>query len=139
MASGVRSDQLKWLYNCFSQNNHFSQDNNFKKRGEYSMKKFLTAEEANSVLDKYISKEIENYLKTNVLHNYSYTHEDLNKKINEDETLLEFIRDSEIAFSLDEVNLDQMTTEELNMYILKLDTMYIYLEVQEPMWYLKQS
>ena len=103
------------------------------------MKKFLTAEEANSVLDKYISKEIENYLKTNVLHNYSYTHEDLNKKINEDETLLEFIRDSEIAFSLDEVNLDQMTTEELNMYILKLDTMYIYLEVQEPMWYLKQS
>ena len=26
------------------------------------MKKFLTAEEANSVLDKYISKEIENYL-----------------------------------------------------------------------------
>lgn len=27
------------------------------------MKKFLTAEEANSVLDKYISKEIENYLK----------------------------------------------------------------------------
>ena len=103
------------------------------------MKKFLTAEEANSVLDKYISKEIENYLKTNVLANYSYTHEDLNKKINEDETLLEFIRDSEIAFSLDEVDLDQMTTEELNMYILKLDTMYIYLEVQEPMWYLKQS
>lgn len=103
------------------------------------MKKFLTAEEANSVLDKYISKEIENYLKTNVLPNHSYTHEDLNKKINEDETLLEFIRDSEIAFSLDEVDLDQMTTEELNMYILKLDTMYIYLEVQEPMWYLKQS
>lgn len=63
----------------------------------------------------------------------------MNKKINEDETLLEFIRDSEIAFSLDEVDLDQMTTEELNMYILKLDTMYIYLEVQEPMWYLKQS
>lgn len=103
------------------------------------MKKFLTAEEANSVLDKYISKEIENYLKTNVLPNYSYTHEDLNKKINEDETLLEFIRDSEIAFSLDEVDLDKMITEELNMYILKLDTMYIYLEVQEPMWYLKQS
>ena len=63
----------------------------------------------------------------------------MNKKINEDETLLEFIRDSEIAFGLDEVDLDQMTTEELNMYILKLDTMYIYLEVQEPMWYLKQS
>ena len=71
------------------------------------MNKFLTAEEANAVLDKY--------------------------------TLLEFIRDSEIAFGLDEVDLDQMTTEELNMYILKLDTMYIYLEVQEPMWYLKQS
>ena len=28
------------------------------------MNKFLTAEEANAVLDKYISKEIENYLKT---------------------------------------------------------------------------
>ena len=103
------------------------------------MNKFLTAEEANAVLDKYISKEIENYLKMNVLPNYSYTHEDLNKKINEDETLLEFIRDSEMTFSLDEVDLDQMTTEELNMYILKLDTMYIYLEVQEPMWYLGQS
>lgn len=103
------------------------------------MNKFLTAEEANAVLDKYISKEIENYLKMNVLPNYSYTHEDLNKKINEDETLLEFIRDSEMTFSLDEVDLDQMTEEELNMYILKLDTMYIYLEVQEPMWYLKQS
>ena len=103
------------------------------------MNKFLTAEEANAVLDKYISKEIENYLKTNELPNYSYTHEDLNKKINEDETLLEFIRDSEITFSLDEVDLDQMTEEELNMYILKLDTMYMYLEVQEPMWYLGQS
>lgn len=129
----------KWLRNHFSQDNLISKDNYFNKRGEYFMNKFLTAEEANAVLDKYISKEIENYLKTNVLPNYSYTHEDLNKKINEDETLLEFIRDSEIAFGLDEVDLDQMTTEELNMYILKLDTMYIYLEVQEPMWYLKQS
>lgn len=127
------------MHNNFSQDNLFSQANNFNKRGEYFINKFLTAEEANAVLDKYISKEIENYLKTNVLPNYSYTHEDLNKKINEDETLLEFIRDSEIAFGLDEVDLDQMTTEELNMYILKLDTMYIYLEVQEPMWYLKQS
>lgn len=103
------------------------------------MNKFLTAEEANAVLDKYIFKKIENYLKTNVLPNYSYTHEDLNKKINEDETLLEFIRDSEIAFGLDEADLDQMTEEELNMYILKFDTMYMYLNVQEPMWYLKQS
>lgn len=129
----------KWLRNHFSQDNLISKDNYFNKRGEYFMNKFLTTEEANAVLDKYISKEIENYLKTNVLPNYSYTHEDLNKKINEDETLLEFIRDSEITFSLDEVDLDQMTEEELNMYILKLDTMYIYLEVQEPMWYLKQS
>lgn len=103
------------------------------------MNKFLTAEEANAVLDKYIFKKIENYLKTNVLPNYSYTHEDLNKKINEDETLLEFIRDSEIAFGLDEADLDQMTEEELNMYILKFDTMYMYLNVQEQMWYSKQS
>lgn len=129
----------KWLRNHFSQDNLISKDNYFNKRGEYFMNKFLTTEEANAVLDKYISKEIENYLKTNVLPNYSYTHEDLNKKINEDETLLEFIRDSEITFSLDEVDLDQMTEEELNMYILKLDTMYMYLEVQEPMWYLGQS
>lgn len=129
----------KWLHNHFSQDNLISKDNYFNKRGEYFMNKFLTTEEANAVLDKYISKEIENYLKTNVLPNYSYTHEDLNKKINEDETLLEFIRDSEITFSLDEVDLDQMTEEELNMYILKLDTMYMYLEVQEPMWYLGQS
>lgn len=129
----------KWLRNHFSQDNLISKDNYFNKRGEYFMNKFLTTEEANAVLDKYISKKIENYLKTNVLPNYSYTHEDLNKKINEDETLLEFIRDSEITFSLDEVDLDQMTEEELNMYILKLDTMYMYLEVQEPMWYLEQS
>lgn len=103
------------------------------------MDKFLTPEEANAVLDKYISKELENYLKTNVLPNYNYTHKDLNEMINEDETLLEFIRDSELAFGLDEADLDKMSTEELNMYIIKLDTMYVYLEVQEPMWYLKQS
>ena len=103
------------------------------------MNKYLTSEEANAALDKYISKEIENYMKTNVLPNYSYTHEDLNKQINEDETLIEFIRNSELVFSLDEADLAQMTTEELNMYIAKLDVMYVYLEVQEPLWYLNDK
>ena len=103
------------------------------------MNKYLTSEEANAALDKYISKEIENYMKANVLPNYSYTHEDLNKQINEDETLIEFIRNSELVFSLDEADLAQMTTEELNMYIAKLDVMYVYLEVQEPLWYLNDK
>ena len=42
------------------------------------MKEFISPEQANEVLDKYINEKLEEYMKQNVLPNYNYTHEDLN-------------------------------------------------------------
>ena len=95
------------------------------------MKEFISPEQANEVLDKYISNKLEEYIKQNVLPNYNYTHEDLNTKVNDDETLLEFIRYSEFLFRLEEADLDQLTDEGLNMYLAKLDLMYVYQNVAE--------
>ena len=90
------------------------------------MKEFISPEQANEVLDKYINEKLEEYMKQNVLPNYNYTHEDLNTKVNDDETLLEFIRYSEFLFRLEEADLDQLTDEGLNMYVAKIDLMYAY-------------
>ena len=103
------------------------------------MNQFITPAAANAVLDKYIDEKIEQYIRDNVLPNLNYTHDDLNKMVNDDETLLEFIRDSEFIFSFDEVDLDQMSDDELNMYIAKLDMMYVYVQVQEEKNYLNKK
>lgn len=95
------------------------------------MKEFISPEQANEVLDKYINEKLEEYMKQNVLPNYNYTHEDLNTKVNDDETLLEFIRYSEFLFRLEEADLDQLTDEGLNMYVAKIDLMYAYQSIAE--------
>lgn len=47
--------------------------------------------------------------------------EDLDIKINDDETLREYIIDSEKTFLLEHKDLDSMSTEELTEYVNKLD------------------
>lgn len=90
------------------------------------MNLFPTAEEANSKLDIFINSKIDKFLEDNLLPNYNYTSEDLHKNVNEEETLIEYIRDSEHNFALSEANVDVMTDLELNKYVMKLDLMWNY-------------
>jgi len=53
-----------------------------------------------------------------------YTLLDLNKQVNEDETLLEFIRNSEKAFEMEVKALEIMSNTELNNYINFLDYLW---------------
>ena len=53
-----------------------------------------------------------------------YTSEDMNKPVNENETLLQFIRNSEKEFNLNVANLGAMTDNEFNDYINFLDDLW---------------
>ena len=53
-----------------------------------------------------------------------YTSEDMNKQVNENETLLQFIRNSEKAFEMNVANLGAMTDKEFNDYIYFLDDLW---------------
>jgi len=53
-----------------------------------------------------------------------YTSEDINKQVNENETLLQFIRNSEKEFNLNVANLGAMTDNEFNDYINFLDDLW---------------
>jgi len=53
-----------------------------------------------------------------------YTSEDMNTKVNENETLLQFIRNSEKEFGLNVVCLGSMTDKEFNNYIDFLDDLW---------------
>ena len=50
-----------------------------------------------------------------------YTSEDINKQVNENETLLQFIRNSEKEFNMNVACLGSMTDKEFNEYIDFLD------------------
>jgi len=53
-----------------------------------------------------------------------YTSEDMHTKVNENETLLQFIRNSEKEFGMNVANLGAMTDKEFNEYINFLDEMW---------------
>lgn len=53
-----------------------------------------------------------------------YTSEDMNKQVNENETLLQFIRNSEKEFGMDVCNLGSMTDKQFNDYIYFLDDLW---------------
>jgi len=53
-----------------------------------------------------------------------YTSEDMNKQVNENETLLQFIRNTEKEFGMNVANLESMTDNEFNDYINFLDEMW---------------
>ena len=53
-----------------------------------------------------------------------YTSEDMNKPVNENETLLQFIRNTEKEFNLNVANLGAMTDNEFNDYIDFLDELW---------------
>lgn len=61
----------------------------------------------------------------------NYTHEDLNKRIcdlhpeaENTQTLLEFVRESEVEFCMEPVNLEELSQEELNLHIDFLDELW---------------
>jgi len=53
-----------------------------------------------------------------------YTSEDMHTKVNENETLLQFIRNTEKEFNLNVANLGAMTDNEFNDYIDFLDELW---------------
>ena len=53
-----------------------------------------------------------------------YTSNDMNKQVNENETLLQFIRNSEKEFGMNVANLGVMTDKEFNDYIDFLDELW---------------
>lgn len=55
---------------------------------------------------------------------YDYTLDDLNISVNDEETLLQFIRSTEELYKLAEANLDELNEESFNKYIRFLDDLY---------------
>jgi len=53
-----------------------------------------------------------------------YTSEDMHTKVNENETLLQFIRNTENEFNLNVADLGAMTDNEFNDYIDFLDELW---------------
>lgn len=72
----------------------------------------------NKLLDDKLNEQI-NALLHPVKEKFSV--KDLDIKINDDETLREYIIDSEKIFLLEHKDLDSMSTEELTEYVNKLD------------------
>ena len=87
-------------------------------------KMFLTIDQANARLDNHVNTKIDTYLREYVLSNYNYTKDDLYYYINDSETLLDYIRDSEDRFGLDKCDTEKISVTELNYYIMKLDLMW---------------
>lgn len=55
---------------------------------------------------------------------YNYTVADLDSKVNTEQTLREYIRDTEMEFGQASADIESMSAEELNNYIKKLDTFW---------------
>lgn len=70
-------------------------------------------------IDSKIDEAIQSVMALNA--EYSYTTDDLDKLINDEETLREYIADTEETFNLPKIQLEQLSTEELNKYIKELD------------------
>lgn len=75
-------------------------------------------------LDDRINLSIKEILKLVSESQYLYTIDDLHKLVNSEETLLEYIRDTEHEFSLPRKELESLGVKELNEYIYKLDQLW---------------
>ena len=53
-----------------------------------------------------------------------YTSEDMNTKVNENETLLQFVRNSEKEFEMEACCLGELTDKQFNDYIYFLDDLW---------------
>ena len=80
----------------------------------------ISSEQIINKLDDKIDNQINSLLALG--NSYHYTIADLNKKVNEDETLEEYIRDTEESFSLPKKELTVLSEDELNSYVKKLDS-----------------
>lgn len=80
----------------------------------------ISSEQIINKLDDKIDNQINSLLALG--NGYHYTIADLNKKVNEDETLEEYIRDTEESFSLPKKELTVLSEDELNSYVKKLDS-----------------
>ena len=55
---------------------------------------------------------------------YQYKQKDLTQKVNDEETLEEYIRDTESTFNLERKELKELSDVELNDYVKYLDTLW---------------
>lgn len=55
---------------------------------------------------------------------YQYSVADLNKKVNDEETLEEYIRDTEHEFGLEKRELSNLTSQDLTSYVAYLDSLW---------------
>ena len=80
----------------------------------------------NNRLDKKLDNAVSSLLEKTVGYGVAdvYTLEDLNKKVNNDETLEEYIRDTEKTFNLERKDLQAMSDKELNSYVQYLDSLW---------------
>lgn len=80
----------------------------------------------NTKLDNKIDSAISSLVKIAESTNsqYGYTREDLSKKVNDDETLEEYIRDTEETFNLARKELEALSDFELNEYVKFLDGLW---------------
>ncbi len=76
----------------------------------------------NQRLDDKIDTSIKEMLQ--LAEKTAYITEDLDKKVNAEETLREYIRDTESTFSLEKKDVDSMTSVELNAYVDYLDSLW---------------
>lgn len=75
-------------------------------------------------LSNKVNNKIEKAVDEGICFSYTYTHADLTSMVNEEETLEEYIRDSEEEFDLPTCNLLNLSLEELNSYIKRLDSLW---------------
>lgn len=84
----------------------------------------LNSDDIVASLDNRIDAKINEILKLANESQYSYTMKDLNKSVNSEETLLEYIRDTEHEFNLPLKELESLSNKELNEYVSKLDQLW---------------
>lgn len=73
---------------------------------------------ANSHMDRFVLRKIDEFLSSA---DFGYTLKDLNTMVNDEETLLEYIRDSEKEFNLPE---KKLTDSNINSYVRRLDLLW---------------
>ena len=75
-------------------------------------------------LDAKIDNLISNMKEACDSNNYNYTMSDLHKKVNSEETLIEYIRDTEKIFNLSKADIESFDDYTLNKYVRKLDSLW---------------
>ena len=83
-----------------------------------------------SILSIDMNARLDNKIDTNINQlienagSYQYSVDDLGKKVNDEETLEEYIRDTECEFNLPKKSLNNLSVQELTNYVAYLDSLW---------------